>query len=84
MYVCKYKRVLEVFPVQFMSVSIQSLSLYYRGYGESDKPPEVTDYKMSKLTKDIAELVSIDCNTFDKPAMTYMYMYWWWWLTLIS
>ena len=60
--------VLEVFPVQFMSVSIQSLSLYYRGYGESDKPPKVTDYRMSKLTKDIAELVSIDCNTFDNTS----------------
>ena len=59
---------LEVFPVQFMSVSIQSLSHYHRGYGESDKPPKVTDYRMSKLTKDIAELVSIDCNTFDNPS----------------
>ena len=58
---------LEVCPVQFMSqsVPIQSLSHYHRGYGESDKPPKVTDYRMSKLTKDIAELVSIDCNTFD-------------------
>ena len=42
---------LEVFPVQFMSVPIQSLSLYHRGYGESDKPPKVTDYRMNKLTK---------------------------------
>ena len=48
-----------------MSVSIRSLSHYYRGYGESDRPPKVTDYRMNKLTKDIAELVSIDCNTFD-------------------
>ena len=59
---------IEVFPVQFMSVPIQSLSLYCRGYGESDKPPKVTDYRMSKLTKDIAELVSIDCNTLDNTS----------------
>ena len=32
---------------------------YYRGYGESEKPPNVTDYRMSKLTKDVAELVSV-------------------------
>ena len=57
-----------MFPVQFMSVPIQSLSLYYRGYGESDKPSEVTDYRMNKLTKDIAELVSIDCNPFDNTS----------------
>ena len=53
-----------------MSVPIQSLSHYHRGYGESDKPPKVTDYRMSKLTKDIAELVSIDCNTFDNTTTT--------------
>ena len=48
------------------SVSIQSLSHYYRGYGETDKPSKVTDYRMSKLTKDIAELVTID--TFDNTC----------------
>ena len=47
--------------IELMSVPIQSLSHYHRGYGESDKPPKVTDYRMSKLTKDIAELVS---NTY--------------------
>ena len=28
-----------------------------RGYGETDRPPRVSDYTMDKLVKDVVELV---------------------------